>query len=242
MDRHHRCIVFARQRGRRRGPFRIGDRAVRRHAGQSSSREHDHAALGLEGFFRRQQGGAGLFAGALGHHPFDRDDGLAQPGRDPQGVGVGEEDGVGPARADGVEYGDSVGDSGRMVGHDDAAAADRNPLGIHHCDPQIHQVAHIVERLRAGQRTDRVSHPHRRAIVEQFVEDRPDDRPEQRPGQTRRALGDQHVADVRLRACRRGGDGLCHSTRLSPLAARTASGLAGAVAVLSLTSHRGRGG
>ncbi|MNN10095.1 hypothetical protein D3C81_1230060 [compost metagenome] len=140
VDRDHRGFVFARQRCRRRGPFGIGQAALLIHAGQPSGGEHDDAAFGLEGVLGGLKRGAGLFAGALGRDPFDRDDGFRQAGRDSQGVGVGEIDQVVAHGPQGVVHGQTVGDAGRVVADHQAAARGGQAVQVLRLDRQFQQV------------------------------------------------------------------------------------------------------
>ncbi|MNE12995.1 hypothetical protein D3C80_1058190 [compost metagenome] len=196
VDRDDRRLVSAGQRSGGDGPFGVGQPAFGVDAGQAAGREHDDATFGLERRLGGLEGGAGLLARALGGDPFDRDDGLRQAGRDPQGVGVGEIDQVVAHRAQGVVHGQAVGDARGVVADHQATARGAHPvqgLGPH---LQLQQGGDVVQRLTAGHGADGVGHAPRLGVVQQAVEGGADQGPGGRSRQPRRALGDQDVDDV----------------------------------------------
>ncbi len=202
MHGQYRRMMPPRQRQRAGRPGRIAEHPTAAAGDAAGGVDHDRA-FGVQRGPGQGQGQSGALERALGFDPLHRDEHLGQPRIDPQGVGVGEEQQVGPDRLQGVVHRHTVGEPGRMVDDHDQPAPGRDALQPAGRDPELQEAGGVVQRLPPAEAGHRVGHVARAPIVQHRVEKRPDQRPRRRVRQARGALADQHIDDVLARQGRR---------------------------------------
>ena len=107
---------------------------------------------------------------ALIFDPFNGNNDVSAVGDDAQGICIGEEEMIGSAVSDGLEHGQSIGQSGRMIGNNNTRTRTGQVRQASNCDSRINMARYALKGIMSRERLDRIRKKYCRIIGEHTIE------------------------------------------------------------------------